>query len=64
MASPVDEMPAARVIVANAMPRVRISRIDFQSSAKLADGGSKAAATPAIGVQTSHKASAVVMCAY
>ena len=41
--SPVDEMPAASVMVANTMPRSRIARIDRQSSAKPADGGSNAA---------------------
>jgi len=45
-------MPAASVMAANTMPRARIARIDPQSSTKLADGGSKAAGTPAIGVQT------------
>ena len=40
--SPVDERPAARVIVANPMPRSRIARDGAQSSAKPADGGSNA----------------------
>jgi hypothetical protein len=62
--SPVDEMPAATVIVANAIRRPRIARIESQSSAKLADGGSNAAGSPAIDDQTSHSASGVAMCAY
>ena len=57
-------MPAASVMVANAMPRSRIARIDAQSSTKPADGGSNATGTPAIGVHTSHSASGAGTCAY
>jgi hypothetical protein len=41
-----------------------MARIDAQSSAKLAEGGSKATGSAAIGVQTSHNASGICMCAY
>ena len=57
-------MPAASVRVANVTPRAFIRASDVQSSAKLADGGSKAAGRPAIGVQTSHNARGVGTCAY
>ena len=63
-ASPVDEMPAACVIVANPMSRARRAAIVCQSSAKPADGGSKATGGLAIGVHTSHRASGVGTCAY
>ena len=46
------------------MPRARMAPSIAQSIAKPADGGSKAAGTPAIGVQTSHSASGVGTCAY
>ena len=55
--SPVDEMPAACVIVAKPMLRARSAAIICQSSAKPADGGSKATGGLAIGVHTSHSAS-------
>ena len=42
----------------------RMARMDFQSIAKPADGGSKAAGCPAIGVQTSHNSSGAGTCAY
>src|SRR6058998_1938733 len=42
----------------------RIAAIDRQSSAKPADGGSKATGGPAIGVHTSHSASGTATCAY
>ena len=62
--SPVDEIPAAWVSVTNPMPRSRSARIDAQSSAKPADGGSNAAGTLAIGVHTSHNSSGAATCAY
>ena len=62
--SPVEEMPAACVIVAKPMSRARIAAIICQSSAKLADGGSKATGKLAIGVHTSQRASGVGACAY
>jgi hypothetical protein len=48
--SPVEEMPAAWVRVAKRMPRERIKARLRQSSAKPAEGGSKATGAPAIGV--------------
>ena len=63
-ASPVEEMPAACVIVANPMLRARRAAIICQSSAKPADGGSKATGGLAIGVHTSQRASGVGTCAY
>jgi hypothetical protein len=57
-ASPVEEMPAAWVSVANATPRRRSVVISCQSSTNPADGGSKATGGPAMRVQTSQSASA------
>ena len=62
--SPVEEMPAACVIVAKPMSRARSAAIICQSSAKPADGGSNATGGLAIGVHTSHSASGVGTCAY
>ena len=62
--SPVEEMPAACVIVAKPMLRARIAAIICQSSAKLADGGSKATGRLAIRVHTSQRASGIGACAY
>ena len=55
--SPVDEIPAACVIVANSMPRARSAPSVRQSSANPADGGSNATGGPAIAVQSSQSAS-------
>ena len=55
--SPVDEMPAAWVIVAKRTPREVIAATAFQSTMKPADGGSNATGGPAIGVQVSHSSS-------
>ena len=57
--SPVDEIPAACVMVTKSAPRVRIDANVFQSTMNPADGGSKANGAPATGVQTSHKTSGV-----
>ena len=62
--SPVEEIPAACVMVANSMPRVRIAESDCQSRMKPADGGSNATGGPAMTVHTSHSDSEVGMCAY
>jgi hypothetical protein len=56
-ASPVEEMPAAWVSVANAAPRARSKPIRAQSRMNPADGASKATGWPAIRVQVSQIAS-------
>ena len=60
--SPVDEIPAACVMVAKRMPRAIIAASSFQSSTNPAEGGSNATGGPAIGVHTSHSASGSGTC--
>ena len=62
--SPVEEMPAACVMVVKPAPRARMARSTDQSRMNPADGASNATGCEAMLVHVSHIASGAGMCEY